>query len=131
MPPAPPLPARGRGIAYASQVSRLSSRAQRSTEWCAADPGPRYPGIGKKHGRDTWLPALATLGRDDNKETAPYSIAARRGEVAQVAPPRRRRHVMTRSRHRVSPESPIGQTADTKWLKFRQNSKTGRRKWVP
>src|SRR5262245_21865618 len=43
-----PLPARGRVIAYASQVSRLSSRAQRSTKWCAADPGPKYPGIGKE-----------------------------------------------------------------------------------
>src|SRR5262245_14685068 len=31
-------PFQGRAIAYASQVSRLSSRAQRSTKWCAADP---------------------------------------------------------------------------------------------
>src|SRR5262245_17339470 len=56
----------GRVVAYASRVSRLSSRAQRTTKWCAADPGPKYPGIRKRHGRGTWIPALATLGRDDN-----------------------------------------------------------------
>src|SRR5262245_60680392 len=46
------------GYRYASQAPRLSSRAQRSAtpaersesreKWCAADPGPKYPGIRKK-----------------------------------------------------------------------------------
>src|SRR5215510_11730076 len=39
-PLAPSLPGGAGAIAYASQVSRQSSRAQRSTKWCAADPGP-------------------------------------------------------------------------------------------
>src|SRR5215475_12987704 len=55
VPLAPPLPACGRAIAYASQLSRLSSRAQRSTKWCAADPGPKYPGIRKKGHRRGYL----------------------------------------------------------------------------
>src|SRR5262245_12714436 len=47
---------------------------------------PSTPASEKKHGRGTWIPALATLGRMTTEETAPYAIAlpqaGRRGEQA-------------------------------------------------
>src|SRR5215475_10085226 len=49
---------------------------------------PSTPAPEKRHGRGTWIPALATLGRDDNGGNgAICDCPASRGEVAQPALP--------------------------------------------
>src|SRR5262245_42028569 len=86
-----PHPPASRAIAYASQVSRLSSRAQRSTEWCAADPGPKYPGIRKKGTAGVVGSRLSLRSAGmTTEETAPYAIAlsqAGRGGAGGAARP--------------------------------------------
>ena len=42
----------------------------------AEDPESKYPGIKKKHGRGTRVPALATLGRDDSGGNGAMQVIA-------------------------------------------------------
>src|SRR4029077_19929590 len=68
-PPRRPRAADGGDQASAGGVSRapLSSRTRRRR-----DPGPIYcrdPAVRYRHGRATWVPALASLGRDDSAAT--------------------------------------------------------------
>src|SRR5215510_159353 len=58
-----PLPSDARATGYPLQATRLLSRASRDS---GETRDPSTPAFEKRLHRGAWIPALATLGRDDN-----------------------------------------------------------------